>query len=136
MKTLFMLIALFATKVVAADIIRFINAIAQVESGGDPWAVGKAGEVSAYQILPVNWHRYTDRPITEAHRPMLSQAVALRHLAWTIEELRKARPGMDDHHYTSPTLLAVAWRWGPRGTLPLTMEKIDYATRVVNLTLE
>lgn len=134
MKTITLLFVLAASKLFAGSSdLRFLKAIAEVETGNRPNAIGASGEISAYQIMPHNWRRHTNRDVSEARRPAVAQLVALRHLEWTRRQLRHARPELLPDQYNNPFLLAVAWRWGPNGTRPLTQEKIEYATRVRNL---
>ena len=59
----------------------FILAIALVESGNDPKAVGKHGELSEYQITRQVWNAYTTAPFTEENlrNQALSRHVALKH---------------------------------------------------------
>ena len=59
----------------------FILAIALVESGNNPKAVGRAGERSAYQITEKVWKANTSMPFTNAHtrNPQVSRYVAERH---------------------------------------------------------
>lgn len=60
----------------------FILAIALVESGNNPRAVGKAGELSEYQITRLVWKRYAPaEPFTRenAKRRDVSRYVAFNH---------------------------------------------------------
>lgn len=52
------------------------EALSMQESGDDDNAVGPAGEVSRYQILPSVWRQYTELPLSEARNPLTARAVA------------------------------------------------------------
>jgi hypothetical protein len=55
-----------------------LAAISMIETGDNDSAIGRAGEVSRYQIKPVVWHQYTD---SNAYRdPRMSARVAAQHL--------------------------------------------------------
>ena len=59
----------------------FILAIALVETGNNPKAVGKAGELSEYQITRQVWKAHTAKPFTKANarKPIISKYVAFQH---------------------------------------------------------
>lgn len=57
----------------------FLWALGEVESGSNDRAVGRAGEVSRYQILPGVWRKYS-RSRDYGHAS--ASPVARRHLAW------------------------------------------------------
>jgi hypothetical protein len=64
-----------------------LEALAMVESGGNDRAVGRAGEVSRYQILPRLWRQAVQgKAEREAH-----EAATARQVATTILEGRLAR---------------------------------------------
>lgn len=42
---------------------RYVDAIALVESGGDPRAVGRHGELTQFQVLPRVWREHCQRPL-------------------------------------------------------------------------
>jgi len=111
-----------------------LEAIAQVESGGDDRAVGKANEISRYQLRPKTWNQYA-APRGYAN-PARSRAVAETHLRWLRGELHRllGRPPTDFD-------VAAAWELGVAGyqrrnfdPQRLTPAQRDRAQRVVNLT--
>ena len=75
---------------------RLLDAIAQVESGGDAHAVGKLGERGAWQFTRATWYDACKRgglgPITflRAHHSITARLVASAHLHYLQEELRCA----------------------------------------------
>ena len=52
-----------------------MTALAAIESGGNDHAVGRAGEVSRYQIKPTEWRRASSAPLSRA--TVLSTALAV-----------------------------------------------------------
>ena len=77
------LLALLALVGVAqgADLRTLYNAIAQVESGGDDGAVGKAGELGRYQILRPYWidARMPDGRYEDVRNAAYAERVMLRY---------------------------------------------------------
>ena len=57
-----------------------LGALSAVESGGNDKAIGRRGEVSRYQILPVVWKEYA-RPGMKPHRMSDATEVTLRIMA-------------------------------------------------------
>lgn len=78
MKVAYIAIALFCSPGIASAM-SFWAALAQIESGGNDYAVGDVGEVSRYQIRPEVWetysssHRYSD--------PVIALSIAERYMA-------------------------------------------------------
>jgi len=106
-------------------------AIAMVESGNDHSAVGKKGEVSAYQITPKVWRLYTKVPPSRASRnPLTAHYVAKSHLQ-AIQRQLAGTPTVAE----SPYVVAAIWNGGPRaGTQANRSRKVnDYANRVSEL---
>ena len=56
------------------------SALAAIESGGNDHAVGRAGEVSRYQIKPIEWRRASSAPLSRATVSATALAVARRIL--------------------------------------------------------
>jgi hypothetical protein len=54
-------------------------ALSMIETGGDDHEIGRAGEVSRYQIMPSVWRHYSDSQ--RYHDPETSTEVAQQH--WT-----------------------------------------------------
>ena len=74
------------------------QALAQLESGNNPQAHGRAGEVGAHQIMRSVWKQATSVPITEATNQAVELAVARvvqakRVEAFTKRMGRKPTPG-------------------------------------------
>lgn len=98
-----------------------LRALAAIETGNNPRAVGKKGERSAWQLMPATWRIYTRRPFREATtNEVLAQAVARAHLAATLSRLGKGG------RVVMPADVARAWN--PRAPR-------DYAQRLTNLYL-
>lgn len=43
---------------------RYVDALALVESGGDPRAVGRHGELTQFQVLPRVWAEHSRKPLS------------------------------------------------------------------------
>lgn len=112
----------------ACDDLRFLSAIAQVESGNNAKSVSSSGCVSSYQITPQNWAMHTDWPLSDASDPTKAQVVAVRHLQWIRSELAK----MPHVGEIDVPALALAWRYGPHGR-GNKASAIDYVSRVKNI---
>lgn len=109
---------------------RLLDAIAAVESGNRPGAVGKLGERGRCQFMPATWARYTTAPFAQ-WAPVdcdLTRRVEKAHLAWLMAELRKR--GTEP----TPQLVAAAWRGGLERAFALV--GTDPAQRVANLYWE
>jgi hypothetical protein len=107
----------------AIDSEAILWAIRQVETGGNPAAVGKRGERSAYHFIPTTWSMPTSAPFLFATLdPVLANRVALDHLALILRCL-KAR-GL------APTAAHIAAAWRYWTTFPLSAASSDYALRI------
>lgn len=83
-----------------------LRAIAGVETGNNPAAVGPAGELSAWQFTRATWRQYTSAPFGRARAdPVLAELVARTHLERICADLR--RQGCPVTPY------AIARRWNP-----------------------
>jgi hypothetical protein len=103
----------------ALDIDRMLYAIAQVESGGNHAAIGKAGERSQYQMTAATWRRYTRAPFKHATKnPVLARMVARAHVQYLMKRVG-ARGGMA----YDPMQIALGWNPGDLG----------YSARVANI---
>jgi hypothetical protein len=108
------------------DCAALLAALADVESGNDPHAIGKLGERSAWQIMPGSWAMHSRFPHRIAsERPDIARAVAALHLDWTMETLRRRQVRLDVE------LIAAGWRHGPG--FAQRFARSDYALRVGNL---
>jgi len=107
----------------------FLKAVAEVETGGNPRAVGRHGERGLYQFTYATWRRHSSRPFTDAHNPRVAHDVAVRHFVWLHDRLTAA--GREPDAYQ----MAVAWNGGVAraisGKAPRTTR--SYATRVANI---
>lgn len=104
----------------------FLDAIAAVESGNNPDAIGESGERTEYQFMPRTWAIYTRVPFAFAGRDRkLSRQVARDHLAALRLDLLARGFG------SSPEVLAAGWRFGA-GAARAT-RRVDSSQRVANL---
>lgn len=129
MRTIITMLLLGAAKLTATDDIKFIEAIAQVESGGRDDAVGPCGSISRYQIMPSTWRMHTQWPISDSSRPLKAQIVAVKHLRY----LKTCLKTSDDYF-----VLACAWKCGPgygskKETNKQLTDRLEYAARVLNV---
>jgi hypothetical protein len=124
----------------------FILAIALVESGNNPKAVGKAGELSEYQITRQVWEEYTIKPFTKANgrNQVISKYVAFQHAVsleekvngnWGIE-MRVILRKLPQAERDTVLLCAAGWHRGERYMRrPMgrwSKETRDYSDRVWN----
>ena len=82
-----------------------LDAISMIETGNNDRAIGRAGEVSRYQILPEVWHQYSES-IAYGNRE-ISSTVAEKHMLY-LETLFRARTGRDATDFD----LYVLWNAG------------------------
>lgn len=105
-----------------------LDAIAAVESGNDPRAVGPRGERGRCQFRAATWREYTNAEFL-AWAPVdcaLTRGIERAHLARLCRGLTARGYSLD------PALLAAAWRFGLEHALQ-TGWRSDYARRVANL---
>lgn len=96
-----------------------LYALAAVESGGNPKAIGRAGERSQYQITEAAWREEVDIPFEKATEdPQVAYWVAIWRVRRIVRDL--------EHRHAAVTPQAIAHAWNP-GAPP------DYAERVANL---
>ena len=100
-----------------------LAAIAMVESGNDPSALGKKGEVSQYQITPKVWRIYSKTPPGKAN-PVMAKVVATEHVKSIKALLKKANIPQ------TPYWIAVVWNGGPSALVDTSEKVKDYADRV------
>lgn len=101
-------------------------ALASVESGNNPTAIGPLGERSAWQFTAGTWRQHTKLPFRVASEdPVHAREVAEMHLDYLSAELRTR--GVDP----TPEHLAAAWRYGPASSR--VCAGTDYAKRVARL---
>lgn len=115
----------------------FLSAVAEVESGHNRKAIGKAGERGMYQVGRDAWKDAEERLKAEGHyrfpwskwRDATAQdMIAAAHLR-TLRD-RFARIGIAN---PTPEQLALAWNRGFTGAQNLGWQPNDYAVRVANL---
>lgn len=104
------------------NLLLFLYAIAEVESGQCDLAVGTRGEVGRYQMMPATWRQYTNAPLAAAQQYPIARSVALQHLAAIAK-------GVGDDPYRC----AIAWNRGVGYAQKHPEARSDYAQRVVNL---
>ena len=110
----------------------FLDAVAIVETGGNPRAVGSKGERGLYQFTRATWQQHTKHSHYEAHDPKFSRMIAQKHYDWLYSNL--SRRGFPP----SPYWLAVAWNSGLSRTTkgkPPSMSR-RYGERVSNLVFD
>jgi len=121
----------------AASDAAFLEAVAQVESGQNRKAVGKAGERGMYQVNKAAWDDASARLKAEGHyafpwskwRDATAQdMVAASHLRWIRANFH--RLGMTD---PTPEQLALVWNVGWTGAVSRMFMPNEYAKRVANL---
>ena len=86
MKQLLIFLALVSVLPLQAfDDQKFLDALAQIETGGRDAAVGRSHERSRYQLSHSIWDTYTTIHFRNASRPEMhavSRSIALKHLKW------------------------------------------------------
>ena len=121
----------------AASDATFLEAIAQVESGMNRKAIGKAGERGMYQVGKEAWDDASARLKAEGHyffpwskwRDATAQdMVAASHLRWIRSNFH--RIGMTN---PSPEQMALVWNVGWTAARERAFRPNDYAFRVANL---
>lgn len=112
------------------DAAAMLDALAAVESGHNPRAVGRLGERGRCQFTRATWQRYTDAPWESwaAVDCPLTRKVERAHLAWLCARLRTLHPHLE------PEFIAAAWRHGPAHAHAHV--RSDYARRVAALYRE
>jgi hypothetical protein len=83
-----------------------LEALSMIESGDNDSAIGRAGEVSRYQIKPWIWRRYSKT--ASYHNSQVSRAVAERYLA-ELEETFRKRTGREPDDFD----IYILWNAGP-----------------------
>jgi hypothetical protein len=83
-----------------------LDALAMIETGNNDAAIGRAGEVSRYQIKPRVWREYT--PSRSWHDASVSRQVAQQYLA-DLELLFRTQTGRAPSDFD----LYVLWNAGP-----------------------
>jgi hypothetical protein len=115
----------------------FLSAVAEVESGHNRKAIGKAGERGMYQVGKEAWDDASARLKAEGHyafpwskwRDATAQdMVAASHLRWIRSNFH--RIGMTD---PTPEQLALVWNVGWTNARERAFRPNDYAFRVANL---
>lgn len=100
------LIAFLAASVLSCQAgLSDLEALSLIESGGNDAAVGDAGEVSRYQILPKVWRTYTRS--ADYRNPWLSREVARQHLNFLLAKFQR-EAGRHPHDFD----LYVMWNAG------------------------
>ena len=121
----------------AASDATLLEAIAQVESGQNRKAIGKAGERGMYQVGQAAWKDAEERLKAEGHyrfpwskwRDATAQdMIAACHLRWIRANFK--RIGKLD---PTPEQVALVWNLGWSGAVARNFAPNDYAIRVGNL---
>ena len=115
----------------------FLSAVAQVESGCNRKAIGKAGERGMYQVGKEAWDDASARLKAQGHyafpwskwRDATAQdMIAAAHLRWIRSNF--ARLGMTD---PTPEQVALVWNVGWTAARERSFRPNDYAFRVANI---
>ena len=121
----------------AASDATFLEAIAQVESGMDRKAIGKAGERGMYQVGRDAWKDAEERlkaegnyrcPWSKWRDATAQDMVAASHLRWIRANFK--RVGIID---PTPEQIAVVWNLGWSAAVARSFKPNPYALRVANL---
>jgi len=83
-----------------------LEALSMIESGDDDRAVGNAGEVSRYQIMPHVWRSYTSSRAYQ--NAAVSRQIAEKHLVY-LEGFFRAKTGREPTDFDRYVL----WNAGP-----------------------
>ena len=83
-----------------------LEALGMIESGNNDSAIGRAGEVSRYQIKPWIWRRYSTT--ASYHNSRVSRSVAEKYLA-ELEETFRKRAGREPDDFD----IYILWNAGP-----------------------
>jgi hypothetical protein len=77
------------------------TALSQIESGDNDFAVGRAGEISRYQIRRELWQKVTNAPLSEATNSAVAISVAKSIALARMENFRQQynRPPTDSEFY-------------------------------------
>ena len=114
-----------------------LEAIAQVESGCDRNAVGKAGEKGMYQLKKASWSDANARLEAEGRQTYpfsrWRDATAQDMTAAAYLRVLRQRFKADGHSTPSPEQLALAWNRGYEGAKSWNFAPNGYAIRVANL---
>lgn len=103
------------------------EALAQLESGGNDFAVGNAGEVSRYQIMPQAWNEIPLRSISQA-----TNAAAARVVARNIWYNRVVDFQYSHQRMPTDSEWALLWHCPARVDHPTKGDR-DYTNRFINL---
>jgi len=104
---------------------KLLSALAQLESGGNSQAKGRAGEVGEMQCLPSVWRAATSLPLSAATNPITARAVAIAII--------ESRTGKRLDQLT-PRQVAIAWHSPAKlNCNKLTREQSQYVQRYQNL---
>jgi hypothetical protein len=124
-------------KPAAADVSKLDSsrqyALGMIESGNDDRAVGRAGELSRYQIMPAVWNQYSG---SRRHQDVnVSTDVAQRHWAW-LHQYFKTKTGRPPTEFD----MYVLWNtrlvyYSEKGFDPARLQAVvrDRAQRFANL---
>jgi len=121
----------------AASDAAFLEAIAQVESGQNRKAIGKAGERGMYQVGKAAWN--DANALLESEKNFHYQwsqwrdATAQDMIAAAHLRILRARFKADGYSTPTPEQLALAWNRGYEGAKSWNFAPNDYAIRVSNL---
>jgi len=87
-----MLLLLLPLPTMSAKSDHFLEALAQIESGGRNWAVGADGEIGMYQLTMAAWSDHSSCSFSHAKNPELAGIVALK-IRWSNQSRFRQRKG-------------------------------------------
>ncbi len=122
MRVIILLILLLPLPALADQYDRILDAIAKVETGVSPDAVGQRGEHSRFQIMPSTWARFSQ--VDQQTAPHTETLRVARRVLAEIEAVRRRR-GLRIDVYG----LALGWNAGPWAR-KYSVATQDYAERV------
>lgn len=119
-----------------------LAALAMIESGNNPRAIGRKGERSAYQIMPSVWKQHSKVPFVIATKqPEIALDVVESHAIWLANTFKQEQP-MGSHRTINNIDFYIMWNRGftyykrcefdPAKISPKTREK---AVRYQNLVM-
>jgi len=127
MRAILLISLMFPLTALADHYDRILDAIAKVETGISPDAVGRRGERSRFQIMPATWVRFSEENQQSAS---LAETIRVaRRVLAEIETVHRRRGQRVDAYG-----LALGWNAGPWARR-YSGATLDYAERVEALSL-
>jgi hypothetical protein len=86
------------------------EALSQLESGNSDAAIGRAGEISRFQILPALWEKFANRPLSASKNPQAALCVARAIM-------RERCAAFERRHHRLPTNFEYYVLWNAPGEI-------------------